>query len=240
MSLPRFFVRAELSQGQTLNVPKDVSHHLLNVLRLKPGDEVIIFNGKGGEFHAELLTVSKKYAAVCLVGHHDINRTASIDVDLGLCVLKRDAMDRAIARSVEFGVRSLTPLISEHCTIAHRIIQDRHSHWQQIIVAACEQCGLNILPSLKPAVPLTTWVNSVKADLKLIASPAGGRVPKASEVRSVALVTGPEGGFSTEELQMAAAEKFNSVKLGDRILRGENAPVVALSAIHQNWGDFSY
>ena len=240
MSLPRFFVRAKLGQGQTLNVPKDVSRHLLNVLRLKSGDEVIIFNGKGGEFHARLLTVSKKSAAINLVGHHDINRTASIDVDLGLCVLKRDAMDRAIASGVEFGVHSLTPLISEHCTIAHRIIQDRHSHWQQSIVAASEQCGLNILPSLKLAVPLTTWVNSVRADLKLIASPAGEGLPKASEVRSFALVTGPEGGFTNEELQMAVAAKFNSVKLGDRILRAENAPVVALSAIHQNWGDFSY
>ena len=240
MSLPRFFVRTELSQGQTLNLPKDVSHHLLNVLRLKPGDEVIIYNGKGGEFHAELLTAAKKSTSVSLVRHYDINRTAKLDVDLGLCVLKRDAMDRAVARSVEFGVHSLTPLISEHCTVAHRMIQDRHSHWQQIIVAACEQCGLNILPSLKPAVPLTTWLNSVRADLKLISSPTGEGLPEASDVHSVALMTGPEGGFGTEELRMAAAAKFNSVKLGDRILRGENAPVVALSAIHQKWGDFSY
>ena len=240
MSLPRFYVQIELNLGQTIHLPMDVSHHLLNVLRLKPGHSIIIYNGTGGEFHGELLKVSKKTAIIALIGYQDINRTASINVNLGLCVLKRNAMDRAIARCVELGVHTLTPLISERCSVAHRIIQHRHNHWQQIIVTATEQCGLNILPSLESAVPLPTWLNSAEADLKLIASPEGQRFPNSSGVRSVAMVIGPEGGFTIEELRLATATSFCTVKLGERILRAENAPAVALSAIHQSWGDFSY
>ena len=87
---------------------------------------------------------------------------------------------------------------------------------------------------------LSTWLNSAKTDLRLIASPEGERLPNSSGVRSVALVTGPEGGFAAKELRLASAASFKSVKFGERILRAENAPVVALSAIHQSWGDFSY
>ena len=238
--VPRFYVQTELNLGQAINLPKDVSHHLLNVLRLKPRQTIIIYNGTGGEFYAELLKVSKKTATVSLIGYKDINRTATINVYLGLCVLKKDAMDRAIARCVELGVHTLTPLISEHCSVAHRIIQHRHSHWQQIIVAATEQCGLNILPLLEPVVSLTTWLNSAKADLKLIASPEGQGFPNRSRVRSVAMVIGPEGGFTAGELRLATAKRFSGLKLGERTLRAENAPAVALSAIHRSWGDFSY
>ena len=240
MSLPRVYVQTELRQGQELNLPKDVSHHFLNVLRLKPSDDVIVYNGQGGEFHAEVLETSKKSVTVFLTDYKDISRTTSINLYCGLCVMKRNAMDRAITRCVELGISTLTPLISEHCAVKHKVIRDRHSHWQQIIISASEQCGLNILPLLEPAIPILTWFKIIKADLKLIASPGGGRLPSASSITSVASVTGPEGGFSTKELLQASEAKFNSVKFGDRILTGENAPVVVLSAIHQNWGDFSY
>ncbi len=239
MSPPRFYVPTELYNGQKVDLPENVSHHLLSVLRMKPGDAVTIYNGKGGEFHAEVLETSNKFATVSLNGYADINRNPSIDIYYGLCVLKKNAMNRAIIRCVEMGVHALTPIISENCTVSHRIISERHNHWKQTIIAASEQCGLNILPSLEPAVPLFTWLNSIEADLKLIASLDGGRFPNGPNAQSVAIVTGPEGGFTEKELREASQAKFKSVKLGARILRGENAPVVALSAIHQRWGDFS-
>ena len=239
MNLRRFYIEAEVSKGESLHLPEDISHHLRNVLRSKPGDQITVYNGQGGEFSAEVLSVSKKQVIINLLNYREINREANIKVNFGLCILKRDAMDRAIARCVELGVQKLTPLISEHCAVAHRIIKDRRAHWRQIIVAATEQCGLNILPSLMPVTPLPTWLKSVDADLKLVAALNGEALPSSSAIRSVALVTGPEGGFSEEELLNASAAKFEFVKLGDRILRAEVAPVIALSAIHQKWGDFS-
>jgi len=239
VSKPRFFIDAELNPGLKLTLPQSVSHHLLTVLRLKPGDSIIAFNGRGGEFHGVLEATSKKSAIVNLMTYDDVSRAASIEVNLGLCVLKRDAMDRAIARSVELGIHSLTPLISEHCTVAHRIIENRHDHWHQVIVAACEQCGLNRLPALLPAVTLAGWLKSTNTDLKLIATQLGSGLPDVSRTGSVAVVTGPEGGFAEAELQLASQSGFHQLKLGSRILRGETAPIVALSAIHQTWGDFS-
>ena len=94
MSKPRFFIDAELNPVLKLTLPQNVSHHLLTVLRLKPGDSIIAFNGRGGEFHGVLETISKKSAIVNLMTYDDVSRAASIEVNLGLCVLKRDAMDR--------------------------------------------------------------------------------------------------------------------------------------------------
>ena len=239
MAQPRFYVQTKLNQGGLLNLPKDVSHHLLHVLRLKLGDEVIVYNGKGGEFLAEVVGISKQSSTVKLIGYEDIDRSAGIDIIYGLCVLKRNAMDRAITRCVELGVHTLTPLISENCAVGHKIIKDRHNHWQEVIIAASEQCGLNILPLLEPTTPILTWLNSIRADLKLIASPDGRKLPNSSNTESIAITSGPEGGFTPEELRVASEASFKPVKLGNRILRSESAPVVALSAIHQMWGDFS-
>ncbi len=239
MTSPRFFIDTQLKKGLRLVLPDNVSHHLLNVLRFRLGDTLVLFNGRGGEFQAILQAASKKSASVEIIGGNSINRSANIKLDLGLCVLKRDAMDRAIARSVELGINRLTPLISEHCAVAHSIIENRYTHWQQVIISASEQCGLNVLPSLTPALTLENWLRDAHADQKLIATPGGSTLPDNNKVESVALVTGPEGGFAEAELNFANKAGFTPLGLGDRILRGENAPAVALSTIHRTWGDFS-
>ena len=81
--------------------------------------------------------------------YESINRQSVLELHLGMCVLKKDAMDAVIHRSVELGVRKITPLVSEHCTVANKVIKNRRNHWLQAMVAACEQCGLNIVPELR-------------------------------------------------------------------------------------------
>lgn len=237
--VPRFFIDDELLPGTELSLPEAAAHHLTRVLRLKEGDGLVLFNGRGGETGATIQSIAKKKVMVSLGTALDLDRASKIDVHLGLCVLKRDAMDRAITRCVELGIRELTPVISENCTVSGKVIADRHHHWHQIAIAACEQCGLNLIPEIHEAAAFSGWIDTVEADMKIVASPAGGGLPGTSAVNSAILLTGPEGGLTSAEESAASRAGYRPVRLGPRILRGENAPAVALSVIQQVWGDFT-
>ena len=148
-------------------------------------------------------------------------------------------MDSVMGKITELGVSTITPLLSENCVVAHKIIRQRMSHWKRIIISACEKCGLNLVPTLFPATQLTDWLTETNADLKLISllgdSPA---LQAGPEINSLSIVTGPEGGFSRVEEEKAEKAGFNAVTFGERTFRAETAPVVALSVSHQVWGNF--
>ncbi|MBT4159988.1 MAG: 16S rRNA (uracil(1498)-N(3))-methyltransferase [Gammaproteobacteria bacterium] len=237
-SLPRFHVTGGITTGTIFNLPPDAVHHLIHVLRLAVGDEVIIFNGAGGEHHCRIESISKKTASLFPEQFSPVNRNSDLHIHLGLCILKKDAMDRALTKSVELGVTAITPLISEHSTVARKIIYDRISHWQQVVISACEQCGLNIPPHLHEPAQLSDWISQTESDLKLVATQFGESLPtERSSQNSVCLLVGPEGGFSDDETDSASNAGFISVKFGNRILRAETAPLVAISVIQHLWGD---
>ena len=239
MTLPRFFVPGSISLDQSMTLPGDVSHHLVKVLRTQVGDQAILFNGEGGEYQCTIDLITKKSVTVTAHGFQPDDRGASLSVHLGLCVLKKDAMDRALSKAVELGVSSVTPLISEYCSVAKKVILNRHAHWQQVVVSACEQCGLNQLPKLHTAEQLDDWVNSQSNVEKIIALQGASPLdPAKNEVNEVSLLIGPEGGFSEAEMSQALECSFQAVTFGQRILRAETAPIVAISVLHRTWGDF--
>ena len=239
VATPRFYVPLQLVAGSTIELPEAAAHHLRHVLRINAGEELVVFNGKGGEFKAVVESSGKKSVTVVVHDSNPENRTSTLPVHLGLCIQKRDAMDRAITRCVELGISTLTPLVSERCTVSRKLIRNREDHWHQVSIAACEQCGLNLLPIINAPLLLTDWLNHVKADIKIVASPDGGRIGEHGSVGSAALLTGPEGGLTEGEIQQARVAGFEAVKLGSRILRGENAPAIALAVIQNLWGDFA-
>lgn len=239
MSAPRFFVNADIVPGEEQALPEEVSHHIRHVLRLKENAPVVLFTGQGGEYTAVISSISKKAVTVRVDTFSPVNRQASLEIHLGLCVLKRDGMDRVIARTTELGVSSITPVISERCTVSHSIIRKRESHWQQIAIAASEQCGLNIVPRINAAVALPEWLASCETATRIVALQTSDTIRAVShDTGPITVLTGPEGGFSADEISGFVPSGFQPVAFGERILRAETAPIVALSVLHHRWGDF--
>ena len=165
MTAPRFHVPGSIDDGMAL--PEAVSHHMIRVLRLQVGDPVTLFNGTGGEYQCEISAISRKTAQVNVLAHSAVDRVPELNIHLGLAVLKKDAMDRVIQSAAELGIAEITPVITEHCTVATRIIRSRQAHWQQVAVSACEQSGMNRLPTIHTPVELAGWLPQ-QSDCKLI------------------------------------------------------------------------
>jgi len=241
MSLPRFFVEGSIKTGKTFLLPEASGHHLSRVLRKSTADRIIVFNGEGGEFVCSIESIRKNKVEVTPFEYDQSDRAPLLKISLGLCILKKDSMDSVLAKVTELGVSRVTPIISDHCAVAHKVIRNRETHWHQVMISACEQCGLNLLPALDPATSLTDWLADSSADIRLLAVPGSTPLPKTiAAVHSVSLLTGPEGGFSEDEETQATKAGFSSVTFGERVLRAETAPVVALSVVHQVWGSFGF
>lgn len=240
MAPPRFFVEAPLAAGDSLQLPDNTAHHLARVLRLAAGEQVVIFNGQGGEYLGNIEHIDSKQVRLRLESFNEANREAGLPVHLGMAVIKKDAMDSVLAKAVEMGVTGVTPVITDRCSVARKVIRNRHAHWQQVLVAACEQSGLNILPTLDEAVTLAEWFARTSANLRIIAVP-GSRtvVPAFASPSNVALLIGPEGGFTREELGKAGEAGYQPMTLGQRVMRAETAPVALLTVIQHRWGDFT-
>lgn len=218
------------------------SHHLSKVLRKTQGDPVILFNGTGGEYHGLIEDITPKNVQVSLDYFVDSDRAAPLHLHLGQVLGKGDHMDYALQKSVELGVSEITPLLSHHCEVRLKgsRLDRKMEQWRNLLISACEQSGLNIVPTLNPPKPVLQWAEQVEAERKWIlhtedlpSNPFEREAPK-----SLCFAVGPEGGFSEEEVEQAKDFGFDCITLGPRVWRTETAPVVLLSLLQMAWGDF--
>ncbi len=227
---PRFYIEADITPGAEMPLPADVVNHLYNVLRLREGAEITLFNGEPCEYHAEIISASKKAVTVAVGPRIDISRANPTHIHLGMCVLKREPMSSVLARVTEVGVAEITPVISERCTVSSKQIASRHTHWQRTLISACEQCGLNTIPTLNEPVSLQVWLQGPRKNERFIALPGADAAPQSSS-DAIDLLVGPEGGFSPAEEAAAKDAGFTAINLGERVLRAETAPVVAITLL---------
>ncbi len=237
--IPRFHVDEDLRSGLTCRLSGEVAHHLLHVLRVRPDDLLIVFNGQGGEYEATIIAIHKRQLDVRIGRFIDVCRESGLYTNLGMGILKRDAMNTAIQKAVELGASCITPLETERTVVARRQILKRLPHWRQIARAASEQCGRNRIPEIRVPASLGEWLQSAAGDLRLIASPAArsrfGAIQGSPN--RIDLLIGPEGGCTEAEESMAMDFRFRPVSLGKRILRAETVPLVLLSLMQHRWGD---
>ncbi len=239
--MPRFFVDLPLSAGLQLDLPEAVVRHV-QVLRLREGDGLTLFNGSGGEYPASLLQLGKKSACALLGEHAAISRESSLALTLVQAVSSGDRMDYTLQKAVELGVTAIQPVFSERSVV--RLSGDRADkrmeHWRGVLIAACEQCGRNSVPSLLSLLPYGKWLAADKsAGLKLLLSPLGQqRLRDLPQQSQISLLAGPEGGLTQDEEAAAIAAGWQPLKLGERILRTETAAVAAVAALQTVWGDF--
>ncbi|MBI56360.1 MAG: 16S rRNA (uracil(1498)-N(3))-methyltransferase [Alcanivorax sp.] len=230
----RFFDDQPFTQDQPVTLGAGPSHRIAKVLRMNPGDELTLFNGQGGEWSAVLESVGKKSVTARPLAFHERDRTASVPVTLGLPLIKGDRMDYALQKATELGVAAIRVLDTERTEVRLKgeRADKKAGHWWQVVISACEQCGLNRPPALDGPLPLKDFLAAAHG-LALIAHPGEAPLDAAAlrDATAVTLLTGPEGGFSDPELAAARAAGFLPFALGERVLRAETAPVALLASL---------
>ncbi|SDS83268.1 16S rRNA (uracil1498-N3)-methyltransferase [Halopseudomonas sabulinigri] len=240
MRVSRFYLDTPLNEGeQTLT--GDVAHYIGRVLRLGPGAKVQIFNGSGQEWPGEVMAAGKREVLIKLQAAIAGLPESPLQTHLGQAMSRGERMDWAIQKAVELGVNQITPLFTERCEVKLQgeRADKRQAHWQQVAVSACEQCGRSVVPAINPPTSLHDWLPALTSDLKLVLHHRTDQdLDQLPKPGSLALLIGPEGGLSADEIHLAETSGFVAARFGPRVLRTETAPVVALSMAQQRWGDF--
>ncbi|QKJ66495.1 16S rRNA (uracil(1498)-N(3))-methyltransferase [Deefgea piscis] len=240
--MPRFYIDLPLSIGQSFDLPESVARHV-QVLRLQPSEEIILFNGQGGEFTAQIAAMGKKTVSVDVLSFADVDRESPLKITLVQAISAADRMDYTVQKAAELGVAVLQPVISQYCQQRYsgERAEKRLAHWQAIAASAAEQCGRTRLLEIRPILTLAQFLAQPNAgELKLLLCPTGA-VAWASlpeKVASVCVLIGPEGGYSSEEDDLAIAAGYTSVLLGPRILRTESVAPVIAGLLQSRYGDF--
>lgn len=241
MRIPRIYHPQTINGLGQINLSEDAAGHVGRVLRMTAGQEVLLFDGSGAEFPATISSVSKKNVTVDVQQRVERSIESSLDLHLGQVISRGDKMEFTIQKAVELGVNTITPLISERCGVklnAERF-EKKLQQWQKIAIAACEQCGRNIVPEIRPLMQLEQWCAEDYDGLKLNLHPRAkysiNTLP--APVTKVRLLIGPEGGLSDEEIQMTEQYQFEETLLGPRVLRTETAGLAAITALQVRFGD---
>ena len=235
--LPRPFAN-EISFG----VNEAIARHI-QVLRINVDEGVTLFDGAGGEWHGVVEAIGKRNATVRLVAFHPVERESPLAVTLVQTLATGEKMDLIVQKAVELGVCAIQPIASERANLklTGERAQKRVAHWQAVAVAACEQCGRNRVPDIAEPIDFKSWVAmpNPPEGLRLILHPHGQSALVAAFNPAVptAIVIGPEGGFSDDEIAFAARQGAVSVNFGPRVLRTETAGLAALAALNARHGD---
>ncbi len=233
--MPRFYIKTDLAVNTTVELTETVFHHWVKVLRAQAGEKATLFNGQGGEYEVILTDISKKSASVSINAFNPNNRTPAFTTLLGQVMSKGDRMDYAIQKAVELGVSEIQLLTSERCEMRLKYDRDQKKldHWQGIAIAACEQCGMNIIPKILSPISLEQWFKTELPTTKLVLAPNKEQLDiLENSTKNLVLLIGPEGGLSETEIQLANKNGFTNWCIGERVLRTETAPVVALSILN--------
>jgi len=238
----RLYYPAEYQLDASIELTGDAFHHGVKVMRCRVGDRLELFNGAGFVAFAELIDIQKRSAMVVIRELSEVSRESPLNTILVQAVSKGERMDWVLQKSVEIGVTTIQPVISERCNVHldPERWQKRMLHWQRVIVSACEQCGRNHLPSLKPVINLPTWVQENSLDQIFILHPKiGARMQtlKVKQSKQLGFIIGPEGGFSDEEVELCISSGVKGINLGPRVLRTETAGIAVLAIAQSLWGD---
>ena len=238
--MPRFYLDAALRAGTSVLLPEDSAHHAVHVLRVHSGDEVTLFNGRGGEYPARIASIQRLKVLVDVLAHRAVERESPLRIVLVQGISAGERMDFTVRKSVELGVAEIQPVLAASSVARPKgeRAAARHAHWQKIAIAACEQCGRNRIPAVHPTIAASDYRGG--SGTKLLLSPASElRFSQAvKDGAEFTVAAGPEAGFNAKEEAAFLDAGFVPVRLGARVLRTETAGIAALAALSALRGDF--
>jgi 16S rRNA (uracil1498-N3)-methyltransferase len=238
--MPRFYCDQPIEAGQLLRLPEPVARHM-QVLRLKIGDVVTLFNGRGGEFTGTLASIDKKQVEVAVKTFSAREAEPHHAITLAQGLPEGTKMDWIVEKAVELGATGIQPLLCSRSVI--RLDEERAGkkmlHWQGIMAAAAEQCGRNRLPLLGAPLRFDHWVAQQSMHRRVLLSPLANESLHAwarhQQAKAITLMIGPEGGWSEDEERLAISHGALCLGLGERVLRTETAGLAALAALQALW-----
>jgi 16S rRNA (uracil1498-N3)-methyltransferase len=242
--MTRIYQRIPLSPDAMIQLDDQASHYVAHVLRAAINEELIIFNGEGGEYSAVITAINKKNTTVKIKKFNPRESESSLELYLAQGISRGEKMDYTIQKAVELGIKKILPLLTERSTVKldeERRIK-RQQHWQSVAISACEQSGRNHVPVVLMPESFTKGLSMLSADWKFLLSPTSNRRLKELPIQStqhIILLIGPEGGLSENEIQEASRNGFLPLNLGPRILRTETAAVAAITALQCYFGDLN-
>jgi 16S rRNA (uracil1498-N3)-methyltransferase len=238
--VPRFYVDGPLRAGSVCTLSEDAAHHAVHVLRLREGEDITLFNGRGGEYAARIASMQRLKILVDILQHRAIEREAPLRITLVQGVSAGERMDSTVRKAVELGVAGVQPVLATRSVARPKgeRADSRRAHWQKVVIAACEQCGRNRIPEVHPLIPVSDYRPSGDAARILLSPQATLRFSEAVKNSSAFLLAaGPEAGFTAEEEAALAGAGFVPALLGPRVLRTDTAAVAALAALNALRGD---
>jgi 16S rRNA (uracil1498-N3)-methyltransferase len=238
--MPRFYCPQPLLAGSIVDLPEAVAHHL-HVVRQQAGDELVLFNGEGGQARARLAEIGKRRASAEVVAIDAVDVELPYSVTLAQGLPEGTKMDWIIEKAVELGVAAIQPLAAQRSVVrlsAERA-DKRQAHWQGVIVAASEQSGRNRLARLDALQDFGRWIAQPADGPRILLSPRATQSlaawARATPPQAVTLMIGPEGGFSAQEEETALAQGALALSMGPRVLRTETAGLAALATLNAAW-----
>lgn len=242
--MPRIYITTPLTINSEIMIDGSAGNHISRVLRLKPGENVTLFNGEGGEYSATLTAIERKTAHAHIDNFDPREYESPLQITLIQGISRGERMDYTLQKSVELGVNRIIPLSTERCNVKfdEKRAAKRQQHWQGVVISACEQCGRNRIPEIMPVLSLHHWLTTLEDnsnELRLLLNPRATRTLRQLNpvTKELSLLIGPEGGLSEREIETAIQSGFQGIQLGPRILRTETAGVAALAALQSHWGD---
>ena len=243
MRLTRCYVDASLQSGTRLVLPESTANHLARVLRLREGDDCVLFNGDGQDYAARLAAVGKREVSADVLSASTVDNESPLRILLLQGIARGEKMDLILQKATELGVAGVMPVIAERTEVkldAERTAK-RMSHWRSVMVSACEQSGRARVPELEQPAALAQAAASMPQDcIKLTLDPLGeyslATLPKPGAL-SIAIAIGPEGGWSPRDREILSAAGFLGLRMGPRILRTETAGLAAIAALQSKFGD---
>lgn len=245
MSQARLYIDESLHIGTEFEISGDPARYISRVLRLRTKDELTLFNGLGGEHRATIRSFSRNAVLVSIDEYVERDAESGLKIHLLQGISRGDRMDLVMQKATELGVAAITPIITEYSVIKleKKRAEKRLQHWRGICASACEQCGRNILPVVNGPVRLRTWLgeNIENDSRRLILKPGAPATLRTllNNTDSLAVLVGPEGGFSEDEYELAEATDFHAVGLGPRVLRTETAAIAITAGLQTLFGDLA-
>jgi len=241
MPYPRIHCDLRLGPGAQFALPPEAAQHVAKSLRLKAGDTIVVFDGRGGEYEATIQRAEKDRVDVKVGSFRAADVEAAVRVGLVQGLPEADKMDWIIQKAVELGVAWIQPVVCDRSVVrlSGERAARREAHWRRVAVAACEQSGRNSIPDVRPTLGFQSWIAVPPGTARWVLTPGAPALASQPPPQgAVELLVGPEGGLSEREQDLALSQGAEPVGLGPRVLRAETAPLAALAAIHALWGDF--
>jgi 16S rRNA (uracil1498-N3)-methyltransferase len=236
----RLYLAEPIVAGAERWLPPGAVRHV-QVLRLQPGDALVLFDGRGGEHDATLIHLGRSEAGVRVGAHRAVERELARAVTLAVGMPANERMDTLVEKATELGAAAIQPLVCERSVLrlqGERALK-KQRHWQGVAIAAAEQSGRTRLPQVHEVAAFADWVQRWPspggATCWLLdpdsAAPLAAAVAALPGAAGVAMLSGPEGGLAPAERALALRAGFVAVDLGPRVLRADTAPLAALACL---------